>query len=122
MQQTVIKVEVRNNLNYDYDEGHNDGNQERFYWNELTGSRFHTLIHDAYKKTIQWKRNMFILPTGASGKEYINETMHLFNLWVYNTPYESIAQKAIQMMLPLLLRKLSKSSKSQEHLEAKSWS
>ena len=26
LQQTVIKVEVRNNLNYDYDEGHNDGN------------------------------------------------------------------------------------------------
>ena len=51
---------------------------------------------------------MFILPTGASGKKYIDETMRLLNLWVNNTPYVSIAIKAVHVMMPALLpQKLS---------------
>lgn len=63
----------------------NVGDQERFYWNDVTGSRFEDLINGAYKKTIQWKRNIFMLPGSSQGKKYIDETMCLFNLWVNNT-------------------------------------
>ena len=59
-----------------------------------------------------------MLPTGASGKRYIDETTRLFNLWVNNTPYKLIALKAVHVMLALLFQKSSKSSKSKEHLEA----
>ena len=83
LQQTVFKPEVWNN--HGYDEGYNDGGQERFCWNEVAGSRFDALIHDAYERIIQWKRNIFMLPTSASGKRYIDETMRLFSLWVNNT-------------------------------------
>ena len=31
-------------------------------------------------------KNIFMLPTGASGKKYIDEATHLYNLWVNNTP------------------------------------
>ena len=118
LEQTVIEPEVRGNHSYDYGEGHSDGDQERFYWNKVAGSRFEALIHDAYEKIIQWKRNIFMLPTGASGMKYINETTRLFNLWVNNTPYELIGLKAIHVMSALLLQKPSKSSKPKEHLEA----
>ena len=59
-----------------------------------------------------------MLPTGASGKKYIEETTRLIDLWVNNTPYESIALKAVHIMPALLLQKPSKSSKSKDHLEA----
>ena len=61
-----------------------------------------------------------MLPIGASGKKCIYETTRLFNLWVNNTHYESIALKAAHVMSALLLQKPSKSSKSKEHLEAQS--
>ena len=38
MQQTVIEPEVQNN--HSYDEVRNDGDQERFYWNEVARSMF----------------------------------------------------------------------------------
>ena len=52
-----------------------------------------------------------MLPTGASGKKYIDKTTRLFNLWV------SIALKAVHVMPALLIQKPRKSSKSKEHLE-----
>lgn len=36
-----------------------------------------------------------MLPTGASGKKYMNETTRVFDLWVNNTSYESILLKAV---------------------------
>ena len=88
------------------------------YWNEVARSRFESLIHDAYKKISQWKRNIFMLQTGASENKYIDETTCLFNLWVNNTAYESIALKAVHVMSALLLQKPSEPSKLKKHLEA----
>ena len=102
----------------DNSDRHHDQDQESFYWNEIPGSRFEVLINDAYEKITQWRRNLFLLPTGSSGKKYIEETTRLINLWVNSTPYESIALKAVHVMPALLLQKPSKSSKSKEHLEA----
>ena len=50
-----------------------------------------------------------MLPTGASGKKYIDEMMRLLDLWVSNAPYESITLKAVHVMPALLLQKPSKS-------------
>lgn len=116
----VIKLFNRKlllNQKLKYDEGYNAGDQERFYWNEVAASRFEALIYDAYGKIIQSKRNMFMLPKGASEKEYLNETTRFCNLLVNNIPYESIALKAVHVMSALLLQKPSNSLKSKEHLE-----
>ena len=52
---------------------------------EFAGSRFEAITHNTYEKIIQWKRNIFMLPIGPSGKKYIDETTRLFNLWVNDT-------------------------------------
>ena len=107
MQQFVIEPEVRNN--HSYGKGHNDGDQKRFYRNEVNGSRF---------------ENLFVMPTKRSlnccfwEEIYINEATHRFNLWINNTQYESVAQKTVHVMPALLLQKPSKFSKSNEQLEA----
>ena len=59
-----------------------------------------------------------MLPTGASRKKYVDETMHLFNIWVISTTYKLITLKAVHVMPALLLQKPSKSLKSKEHLGA----
>lgn len=58
-----------------------------------------------------------MLPTGVSGKKYIDETTRLFNIWVNNTAYGTTAVKPVHVMPGLVLQKPSKSSKSNEHLE-----
>ena len=50
-----------------------------------------------------------MLPSGAAGKNYIEEVTPLMKLWINDTPLRKIALKA-----PLLLQKPSKSSKSKD--------
>ena len=60
---------------------------------------------------------MFLLPTGAAGKSFINKMMRMINAWVYDTPIKDIALKALHVMAALLLQKPSKNSKSKDYLK-----
>lgn len=102
-----IKSKVPNN--HICDKGHNEGDQEMFYWNKVVGSRFKALINDALETIIQGKRDLLMLPTGFSGRKYIDETTCLFNLWVNDTLYELVELKTIHMMPALILSMSSKS-------------
>lgn len=53
MQQFVIEPEVRNN--HSYGKGHNDGDQKRFHWSEVTESRFEALINVHTKQSLNGK-------------------------------------------------------------------
>ena len=59
-----------------------------------------------------------MVPTGATGKKFIDEISRLLNLWTNNTPLKNIALKAIHFMPPLLLQKPSKTLKAKDHLKA----
>ena len=59
-----------------------------------------------------------MVPTGASGKNFINEITRLFDQWTNNTPLKSIALKAIHVMPALLLQKPSRKSKARDYLIA----
>ena len=61
---------------------------------------------------------MFIVPTGAAGKKFIDEISRLLNLWTNDTPLKNIALKAIYVMLALGLQKPSKTSNAKDHLKA----
>ena len=75
-------------------------------------------IQDAYERIVFWKKNLFILPTGATAKKYITETKELMNGWTNNSPFKNIAFMAIHVMPSLLLQKPSKTSKAKDHLKA----
>ena len=55
-----------------------------------------------------------MLPSGAAGKNYIEEVTRLMKLWINDTPLTEIALKAVHVMPTLLLQKSSKSSKSKD--------
>ena len=56
-----------------------------------------------------------MLPSGAAGKNYIEEVTRLMKLWINDTLLREIALKAVHEMPALLLQKPSKSSKSKDH-------
>ena len=84
-------------------------NQEYFYWNNVAGTQFANELNNTYEKIVHWKRNLFMLPSGAAEKNYIEEVTRLMKLWINDTPLRETALKAVHVMPALLLQKLSKS-------------
>ena len=71
-----------------------------------------------YEKFVYWKKNVFLLPTGKSGKLYIDESVKLWNSWVEGTALYNTVFNAIMIMPNLLLQKLSKKAEAKDHLTA----
>ena len=86
-----------------------------YKWGLYSNAIFENNLIAAYEKIVYWRKNLFMLPTGKSGKEYIAETTRLMNAWVEDSPLKDIAFTAIMVMPALLLQKPSKSSKSKDH-------
>ena len=91
--------------------------QEKFYWNLVAGSTFEKDLNNAYENIVHWKKSLFMLPSGVTGKRYVEEVTRLMKLWIQDTPLKSISLKAVHVMPVLLLQKLSKSSKVKDHLQ-----
>ena len=89
-----------------------------FKWGDIDGKTFTERVELIYEKVFYWKKNLFLLPTGKSGKLYINESVKLLNNWVERTALHNIAFKAIMIMPNLLLQKPSENSKAKDHLTA----
>ena len=82
-----------------------NGDCETYFWNDVRGTVFKKDLTDAYEKMVQWKRNLLMMPSGATGKKYIEETTRLLKFWIQDSPRKSIALKAIHVMPSLLLQK-----------------
>ena len=78
---------------------------------------FEANVSTMYEQIVYGKRNLFLLPSGKAGKQYIYETTKLMNEWLQESPLKDIAFKAIKIMPNLLLQKPSKSSKAKDHLK-----
>ena len=78
---------------------------------------FEANVSTMYEQIVYGKRNLFLLPSGKAGKQYIDETTKLMNEWLQESPLKDIAFKDIMIMPNLLLQKPSKSSKAKDHLK-----
>ena len=58
---------------------------------------------------------MFMVPTGAAGKKFINKIARILNLWINDTPLKNNVLKAIHI-IPALLIQRSRRSQKQEHI------
>ena len=76
---------------------------------------FETDINDAYEKMTVWRKNMFQLPKGHQGKEFIKEMTKQINLWTSNSPLRHISIKCLMVMPNLLLQQTSRKSKAAEN-------
>ena len=76
------------------------------------------MIDTAYNNIIHcpWKRNIFLLPSGAAGKSFSQEITRLLQAFANGSQMESIALKTSFVMQILLLQKPSKKNKSKDHI------
>ena len=92
--------------------------REDFYWNTVLGGVYQKDLEEAYNQIVYWRKNIFMVLTGAAGKQFIDEIFRLVDLWTNDTLLENIALKATYVMPALLLPKPSKASKAKDHLKA----
>ena len=75
-----------------------------FKWGDIDGTTFIERVEQIYEKVVYWKKNLCLLPTGKSGKLYIDESVKLLNSWVEGTALCEIVFKAIVILRNLLLQ------------------
>ena len=50
-------------------------------WEDIDGEAFSHKIECCYDELVHWKKDLFKLPSGRSGKEFIGEMTHLPNAY-----------------------------------------
>ena len=73
-------------------------------------------LRNVTKKIIKWKKNLFTLPSGRSGKDFITELKYLVDHFNNQSQLSTISLNALMIMIPLLLQKPSKRSKTSDHV------
>ena len=96
----------------------NEFHEPNFTWGSLTSTEFTELIDRAYEKIVRSRKNLFKLPSGKAGRDFIVEWSRVLNGYVNKTPLERIAIKCFMTMPGLLLQKPSRKSKSKDHSTA----
>jgi hypothetical protein len=83
---------------------------------DLTKEDVHHTIDQIYNEIVFWRRNLFMLPSGAAGKKFITETTKWIEYWNNDSIYfKDIALKVLMVMPALLLQKPTFKSTSKEH-------
>ena len=74
-------------------------------------------ITAAYTEVVHWNRNLFLVPSGNAGKDFVTELARLFRSYAEASALESVALKAAMVMPHLLLQKPFISTKAKYHCE-----
>jgi len=89
-------------------------NVPNFIWgSSLNGAEFCDRISAAYDQVVHWRNNLFMVPFGKAGTDFVTELSKVFQN--YNS-MECIALKAAMVMPPLLLQRPHQNSKSHDHV------
>ena len=86
-----------------------------FLWEDIDGETFSHTIQCYYDELVHWKKNLFKIPSGRSGKEFIVEMTRLLNAYANSSTLESIVFKAIMSMPALILQKPYPKSRDKEN-------
>ena len=54
--------------------------QHEDFWNIVPGKIFQKYLEEAYNQIVYQRKNIFMVPTGATGKKIIDEISRLLNL------------------------------------------
>ena len=76
---------------------------------------FKKQILDAYESVITWKKNLFKVPSGQSGKAFTREITRHLEEFAGGTKHQTVSMTSIMIMPALLLQKPHLKSKGKEH-------
>ena len=89
-----------------------------FQWGDKKGEEFVRVVEEAYHEVSGWRRNVFLVPSGSAGKEFVDELTRLFNAYAQASALESVAFKLVMVGCTLLLQKPHMKSKTRDHVNA----
>ena len=78
-----------------------------FAWGSLTGDEFCRKMDWAYDCVVQWRRNLFMPPSGKAGKELVAEITRLITGFAERSELGCVALKACFVLQALVLQKPS---------------
>ena len=87
-------------------------------WGSYSIEAFSDNLDAVYDKVVFMRQNLFKLPSGGPGKDFVREISRLLSAWNSKSNLKAIAWKCIMVMPTLLLQKPSASSKSRDHKAA----
>ena len=77
-------------------------------WGDLSGEvNIRDFVKSMYATIIGWKKNIFRLPRGKCGSDFIDELTRLINLFVNKTQWKRLALPIAHIFIPLMLQKPS---------------
>ena len=65
---------------------------------DVEGAEFAQTTSDAYSEVVHWKRNIFMVPSGAEGKEFVVEMARLFQSYADGSAMEGLVITAVMTM------------------------
>ena len=87
-----------------------------FVWGDFDGETFSKQIDEAYGEIVHWKRNLFVVPRGRSGTQFVCKLTRLLEGYSSATALESVGMKAVMVLPALLLQRPHHKSKDREHI------
>ena len=86
-----------------------------FNWGPLDAQSFIDLIDKAYNDVVHWKLNLFHVPFGRAGKQFVSELARLYRAFAEGSTLECISLKAATVLTTLALQKPYRNSKAKAH-------
>ena len=90
--------------------------EPNFTWGKKDARPFTNELDRTYERIVHWKRNLFRVPQGNAGKQFVAELAKLYEAFAAGSALESVALKAAIIMPHLLLQKPHQKSKTKEHI------
>ena len=88
--------------------------ENNFSWGEVDGATITRDLRRAYEEVVHWRRNIFMVPSGAVGKEFVRELTRLLQGFAQDSAIAPIAFHAIMTAPSLLLQRTEPKIKAKD--------
>ena len=88
----------------------------RLEWGAMDGEQcIRTKLQQMYSEIVTWRKNIFMLPRGRCGSDFIREVNRILGLFVNETPWKPTALLLIHVFMPIMLQLPSPKSKAKQN-------
>ena len=88
-----------------------------FTWGQFDGTDAGHAIHAAYAEVVHWRRNIFKIPWGVAGKDFVRETSRLLRAFAEKSSLAPVAMKALMLFPSPALQRPSGGSRAKDNAE-----
>ena len=89
--------------------------EPHFIWGTYSPSEFSNMLTETYQEFVRWRKNLFSVPYGKSGKQIVAEFARWIRVYAGRSCLESVALSAVCVACVLLLQRPQPRSKPSDH-------